>query len=90
MSLMTIAPAAADDEQPKTSYDAGLLDGELAAVSRLPSRRAHAIASMADQYDPLYAQGYIDGFLHQTDVNAALRFHTILADFHNTPTGATR
>jgi len=78
MTTMTIAPAGTDDEQPKTSYDAGLLDGELAAVSRLSSCRAHAIASMADQYDPLYAQGYMDGFLHQTDVNAAIRFQALL------------
>ena len=90
MTTMTLAPAGTDDEQPKTSYDAGLLDGELAAVSRLSSRRAHAIAAMADPYDPLYAQGYIDGYLHQTDVNAAHRFHAILADFHNTPTGGIR
>jgi len=90
MTTMTFAPADTDDEQPKTSYDAGMEDGQFAAVTRLSSRRAHAIASMADQYDPLYAQGYIDGFLHQTEVNAALRFHTILADFHNTPTGGIR
>jgi hypothetical protein len=90
MSLMTIAPAGTDDEQPNTSYNAGLLDGELAAVSRLSSRRAHAIAAMADQYDPLYAQGYIDGYLHQTEVNAAHRFAAILADFHNYPATGKR
>jgi hypothetical protein len=72
MSLMTIAPANTGDEQPKTSYDHGLIDGSLAAITRLPSRRAHAIASMADQYDPLYAQGYMDGYLHQIQVTAAL------------------
>lgn len=79
MTTMTFAPADTDDEQPKTSYDAGLLDGELAAVSRLSSRRAHARAAMADDYDPLYAQGYMDGYLHQTEVNAAHRLRALLA-----------
>jgi hypothetical protein len=63
MSLMTIASAPTGDDQPKTSYDIGTEDGELAAITKLPSRRAHARAAMADQYDPLYAQGYIDGYL---------------------------
>jgi hypothetical protein len=83
MTTMTFAPADTGDEQPKTSYDHGLLDGELAAVSRLSSRRAHARAAMADQHDLLYAQGYMDGFLHQTEVNAAHRFRALLEDFHN-------
>lgn len=71
MTIATIAPAGLDDEQPKTSYDQGLQDGELAAVTKLPARRALAIASMADQYDPLYAQGYGDGYLHGIQINAA-------------------
>ncbi|MGV9891668.1 hypothetical protein [Streptomyces sp. NPDC003395] len=54
------------------SYNDGYSDGELAAITNLPSRRAHARASMADQYDPLYAQGLIDGYLHAIQVNAAL------------------
>jgi hypothetical protein len=53
------------------SYSDGLLDGELAAVTGLSSRRVHARASMADQYDVLYAQGLIDGYLHAIQVNAA-------------------
>lgn len=57
-------PANAD------SYNDGLLDGELAAITGLPSRRVHARASMADQYDVLYAQGLIDGYLHALQVNA--------------------
>ena len=72
MSLMTFETAATGGEQPKTSYDQGLLDGELAAITKLPARRAMAIASMADQYDPLYAQGYSDGYLHGIQINAAL------------------
>ena len=71
MTTMTIASANTGDEQPKTSYDQGLIDGELAAITKLPARRAMAIASMADQYDPLYAQGYSDGYLHGIQVNAA-------------------
>ena len=55
------------------SYDAGYFDGELAAITKLPARRAMARASMADQHDPLYAQGYADGYLNATAVNAALR-----------------
>jgi hypothetical protein len=53
-------------------FDEGLIDGELAAITGLSSRRVHARASMADQYDPLYAQGLIDGYLHAIQVNAAL------------------
>jgi hypothetical protein len=70
MTTMTFAPAHAGDE-PTTSYDTGLQDGELAAITKLPARRAMAIASMADQYDPLYAQGYSDGYLHGIQLNAA-------------------
>ena len=54
------------------SYNDGYTDGELAAITKLSSRRVHARASMADQYDPLYAQGYIDGYLHAIQVNAAI------------------
>lgn len=71
MTTMTIAPAAIgpDDSNP---YNDGYNDGELAAITKLSSRRIHARAAMADQYDPLYAQGLIDGYLHQIQVNAAL------------------
>ena len=79
MSIMTIAPAHTGDEQPKTSYDDGLIDGALAAITRLSSRRVHARAAMADEYDPLYAQGLIDGYLHQIQVNAARRLRNFLA-----------
>ena len=71
MSLMTPETAAASPGD-GNAYDAGYTDGELAAITGLPSRRAHARASMADQYDPLYAQGYIDGYLHAIQVNAAI------------------
>ncbi|CQR59219.1 hypothetical protein [Streptomyces leeuwenhoekii] len=54
------------------SYEDGYTDGELAAITHLPSRRVHARAAMADQYDFLYAQGLIDGYLHAIAVNAAL------------------
>lgn len=88
MTTMTFAPASTDDEQPKTSYDRGLLDGREAALTRLPSRQVHDRASMAEQHDWLYAQGLMDGFLHQTEVNAAHRFRGLIEDFHNgTPVG---
>jgi hypothetical protein len=70
MTTMTIAPATTGEPR-KTSYDHGLIDGALAAITRLSSRRVHARAAMADQYDVLYAQGLIDGYLHQIQVNAA-------------------
>lgn len=54
------------------SYNDGYTDGELAAITKLPARRAHARANMADPYDPLWAQGYIDGYLHQIQVTHAL------------------
>ena len=54
------------------SYNDGYTDGELAAITNLPSRRVHARAAMADQHDALYAQGLIDGYLHAIQVNAAL------------------
>lgn len=70
MSVMTpeSIPAAPSDDD---SFNTGLIDGEIAATTRLSARRAHARAAMADQYDPLYAQGYIDGYLHGIELNAA-------------------
>lgn len=87
MTTMTFAPAnTGDDEQPENSYDTGHTDGELAAITGLSSRRAHARASMAHPYDPLYAGGYIDGYLHQIQVNAALRLRALLAPSQEGPT----
>jgi hypothetical protein len=68
MSLTSPEPTALNGN----SYNDGLLDGELAAITHLPARRLHARASMADMYDPLYAQGLTDGYLHAIQVNAAL------------------
>ncbi|MBP5918716.1 hypothetical protein F3K34_43820 [Streptomyces sp. LBUM 1486] len=78
MTTMTITTAGTGSNG-EDSYNTGYSDGELAAITKLPARRAHARASMADQYDPLYAQGYTDGYLHQTQVNAALRLRALLA-----------
>ncbi|MEU7435696.1 hypothetical protein AB0B07_33385 [Streptomyces sioyaensis] len=58
---------------PDNSFDAGYLDGELAAITGLTSRRAHARIAMAETYDRLYAQGYSDGYLNATAVNNVLR-----------------
>lgn len=55
------------------SYDAGYFDGEIAAITQLPARRVMARAAMAEQHDPLYAQGYSDGYLHAIAVNNTLR-----------------
>lgn len=81
MSLMTLAPANTGDEPEPTSYDQGYLDGQLAAVDRLSSRRARARAAMAAPYDPDYADGYLDGFDHQTDTNARIRFNQVINAF---------
>jgi hypothetical protein len=69
MSLTIPEPATAPAGD---SYNDGYSDGELAAITNLPSRRVHARASMADPYDPLYAQGLIDGYLHAIQVQAAI------------------
>jgi hypothetical protein len=70
MSLMTFAPATGDYAD--DSYNAGYFDGELDAISKLPAAMANDRASMADPYDPLWAQGYADGYLHQIQVTYAL------------------
>jgi len=71
MSLMTIATAQTgpDDDN---SYNAGYFDGELDALSKLPAAQAEARASMADPHNPLWAQGYADGYLNQIQVTYAL------------------
>ncbi|AKZ60772.1 hypothetical protein SAM23877_p063 (plasmid) [Streptomyces ambofaciens ATCC 23877] len=68
MPTFTTDATSADDN----SYNAGYFDGELDAISKLPARQAHDRASMADQYDRLWAQGYADGYLHQIQVTHAL------------------
>ncbi|RSN39998.1 hypothetical protein DMH12_36195 [Streptomyces sp. WAC 04229] len=68
VQTFTSAPTNPADD----SYNAGYFDGELDAISKLPARQAHDRASMADQYDPLWAQGYADGYLHQIQVTHAL------------------
>jgi hypothetical protein len=72
MTIQTIAPVPTD-EPGDNSYNTGYTDGEYAALEKLPARRAMARAAMADDHDPLYAQGYADGYLHQIGVTAALR-----------------
>lgn len=69
MTTMTLHPA--DTTGPDDSWNTGYTDGELAAITGLSSRRIHARASMADPYDPMYAQGLIDGYLHAAAVNYA-------------------
>lgn len=71
MSILTIAPATTEPSD-GNSYDIGYFEGELDALTKAPSRIVHDRASMADQYDPLWAQGLIDGYLHQIQVTAAL------------------
>jgi hypothetical protein len=68
---MTFAPAdngSGDDN----SYNVGYFDGELDAISKLPAAMATDRAAMAEQYDPLWTQGYSDGYLHQIQVTYAL------------------
>ena len=70
MSLMTFESATTPSGD--NPYDAGYFDGELDAIAKLPSVTAHDRAAMADEYAPLWAQGYIDGFQHQIQVTYAL------------------
>lgn len=67
MTITTHQPGPSGD-----SYDAGYFDGELDALSKLPAVEATARASMADPHDPLWAQGYADGYLKQIQVTYAL------------------
>jgi hypothetical protein len=71
MTIQTLAPAHTDPAD-DGSYNAGYFDGELDAIAKLPARMATDRAAMADQYDPLWAQGYSDGYLHQIQVTYAL------------------
>jgi hypothetical protein len=54
------------------SYKDGHTEGELAAITKLPARRAMARVSMAEEFDPLWADGFADGYLHQIEVTHAL------------------
>lgn len=71
MTTMTIAANQTGPEG-ENSYDAGYFDGELDAISKLPAALANNRASMADAYDPIWAQGYADGYLNQIQVTYAL------------------
>lgn len=73
MTVLTITASAAAPEPEPGSYNQGESDGELAAFTGLASARVHARAWMAEQHDPMYAQGYLDGYLAETARNAALR-----------------
>jgi hypothetical protein len=83
MSLTIPETTTTNPDDP--SYRDGRLDGELAAITRLSSRRAHARASMAAPYDQAYADGYMDGFLDQTAANAAHRIKALLATSRKDP-----
>lgn len=72
MSILTLTPTLARPGG-EASYEIGYLEGRLAAVDKTPSSVVMSRAAAADQYDPPWAQGYDDGYLHQIDVNAALR-----------------
>lgn len=71
MTTMTIAPAATGE--PYDSWADGYLDGQIDALTSFPGHLAEARASMADPYDPVYAQAYRDGYLNATATNAAYR-----------------
>jgi hypothetical protein len=76
MTLLTLAAPTAAPEPNPGSYNRSESDGELAAFTGLSSARVHARASMAEQYDPMYAQGYAAGYLAETARNALLRAGT--------------
>lgn len=54
---------------PDDTYASGFLDGELDAISNLPAHLHTARASWGDLYNPIWAQGYTDGFIHATTLN---------------------
>lgn len=54
------------------SYNIGYFEGELDAITHLPRSIALARVSMAGAHNHLWAQGYQDGYLHQTQVTQAL------------------
>lgn len=74
MSLTLPEPTAANPHG-NDSYNAGELDGELAAITGLTSARVHARASMAHPHDPDYAAGYIDGYLAEIQRAYAIAEH---------------
>lgn len=71
MSVLTTETTALtpDDDN---AYNAGYFDGELDALTKVPAALATDRASMAEQYDPLWAQGYSDGYLAQIEYTYAL------------------
>lgn len=70
MSILSIESATTDPAE--SAYNAGYFDGELDAISKLPAATATDRASMAEQYDPQWAQGYTDGYLAQIQAAYAL------------------
>lgn len=68
MTAMTVHTSQSRPDN-DASYEAGFLDGELDAISKLPAALATARASMAALHDPMWAQGYDDGFLHAIALN---------------------
>ena len=72
MTTMTIAPAATAPGG-ENSYETGYLEGQLDAVDKTPSSIVMSRAAAAAPHDLLWAYGYNDGFIDQTNHNAALR-----------------
>lgn len=68
MTVMTVhtsqTPPANDD-----AYQTGFLDGELDAISKLPAELHTVRASWGDLHDPMWAEGYSDGFIHALAFN---------------------
>ncbi|MEU5043226.1 hypothetical protein [Streptomyces griseorubiginosus] len=71
------APELAATSPADDAYQAGFLDGELDAISKLPAALATARASMAEPHNPMWAQGYDDGFIHATTINALDRENSL-------------
>ena len=71
MTAMTVHTSQSRPDN-DASYNAGFLDGELDAISKLPAALATARASMATPHDPMWADGYSDGYLAQIQATYAL------------------
>lgn len=65
MPAMTLNPATADN-----SWDTGYSEGDRDATNGLTETVARGRAEQADPYDPLWAAGYWDGYLHRAAVLA--------------------
>lgn len=69
MTITTLDLAPTDGQN--GAYNLGYTEGELDALEKLPAAMADNRAALADDHDPLWAQGYMDGYLAEIARNYA-------------------